>query len=620
MAGKRKRGTNGQGEKKDRRPQSVKNLEQGIGVFKAHPLFSRLKGYVSIEDNRKMGKGTAYKVSGSGWISLNQDSLLAPGQWAYILAHCHLHLAFGHFDAEKMPGYAVEDEEGKRQWIVDCDKQLWNLACDVWIDKFLKDIKFGESDGKYSFLTEIGTLADERKIYAYLEETGKGSGILYHMDMEGLEHPLRYQRKRDGGNTFALYFAHALAESASQAVGLAGGKEGSGGRYLTPAGKAAQWFINRYPLLGGLAAAFRIVDDYELCIREEIQIAAVDAELGEIYVNPAAGLDNEELRFVLAHEYLHAGLQHHLRCQGRDGYLWNAACDFVINGWLAEMGIGKMPEQGCLYDERLRGLSAESIYDLLLANVRKYMKQGTFRGYGKGDILRDRKGSGRTSEGQTLDEFCRRALAQGLSFHQSLGRGLIPAGLAEEIRALAMPPVPWDVELARWFEKYFPSLEPRRSYARPSRRQGATPEIPRPGYVKDAKEDGHTFGVVVDTSGSMPAKTIGKALGSIASYAAARDVAYARVVFCDARAYDAGYLGPEEIAGRVEVKGRGGTALQPAVDLLEKAEDFPKDGPVLIITDGMIEDQMRIRRKHAFLVPKGRRLPFPAKGEVFYFE
>ena len=68
------------------------------------------------------------------------------------------------------------------------------------------------------------------------------------------------------------------------------------------------------------------------------------------------------------------------------------------------------------------------------------------------------------------------------------------------------------------------------------------------------------------------------------------------------------------------MKGRGGTALQPAVDLLEKAEDFPKDGPVLIITDGMIEDQMRIRRKHAFLVPKGRRLPFPAKGEVFYFE
>lgn len=492
----------------------------------------------------------------------------------------------------------------------------------MFIAKFLKDIKFGEPVEEYPFLQEIGTLADEQKIYEYLAETGKGNSIPYHMDMEGLEHPLRYQRGRDGGNTYALYFAHALADSASQAVGLAGRNKGKAGGYLSPAEKAAQWFINRYPLLGGLASAFQVVDDYEVCIREEIQIAAVDAELGEIYVNPAAGLDSEELRFVLAHEYLHAGLQHHLRCQGRDHYLWNAACDFVINGWLAEMEIGKMPEQGLLYDERLRGLSAESIYDMLLTDMKKYLTQGTFRGYGKGDILKDRVAKVRKlGEGLTMDEFCRRALAQGLSYHQSSERGLVPAGLIEEIRALAMPPIPWDVELARWFEKYFPSLEPKRTYARPSRRQGATPDIPRPRYVKDEhKENARTFGVVLDTSGSMSAKMIGKALGSIASYAAAREVPYARVVFCDARAYDAGYLAPEDIAGRVEVKGRGGTKLQPAVDLLERAKDFPKNGPVLIITDGEIEDKLHIRHEHAFLMPKGSRLPFRAKGEAFYFE
>lgn len=451
----------------------------------------------------------------------------------------------------------------------------------------------------------------------------------YHMDMEGLEHPLRYKRGRDGGNTYALYFAHALADSASQTVGLAGGNKGRAGGYLTPAEKAAQWFINRYPLLGGLASAFQVIDDYEYCIREEIQIAAVDAELGENYVNLAAGLDSEELRFVLEHEYLHAGLQHHLRCQGRDPYLWNAACDFVINGWLAEMETGKMPEQGLLYDESLKGLSAESIYDMLLIDMKKYLTTGTFRGYGKGDILRDRTGGNgenrgrkvrKSGEGLTMDEFCRRALAQGLVYHQSSGRGLVPEGLIEEIRSLAMPPISWDVELARWFEKYFLSLEPKRTYARPSRRQGATPDIPRPRYVRDEpKENARTFGVVLDTSGSMSAKMIGKALGSIASYAAAREVPYARVVFCDARAYDAGYLALEDIAGRVEVKGRGGTKLQPAVDLLERAKDFPKRGPILIITDGEIEDKLHIRHEHAFLMPKGNRLPFRAKGEVFYF-
>ena len=41
-------------------------------------------------------------------------------------------------------------------------------------------------------------------------------------------------------------------------------------------------------------------------------------------------------------------------------------------------------------------------------------------------------------------------------------RGLLPAGLIEEIRALSQPPIPWDVELAQWFDHYFAPLERRR--------------------------------------------------------------------------------------------------------------------------------------------------------------
>ena len=101
-------------------------------------------------------------------------------------------------------------------------------------------------------------------------------------------------------------------------------------------------------------------------------------------------------------------------------------------------------------------------------------------------------------------------------------------------------------------------------------------------------------------------------------YAAARDVPAARVVFCDAAAYDEGYMTPDDIVGKVKVKGRGGTRLQPAVDLLQKAADFPKDGPILIITDGGIEDHLGIKREHAFILPTGCGLPFKARGEVFY--
>jgi predicted metal-dependent peptidase len=131
-----------------------------------------------------------------------------------------------------------------------------------------------------------------------------------------------------------------------------------------------------------------------------------------------------------------------------------------------------------------------------------------------------------------------------------------------------------------------------------------------------AAQQGRTFGVVLDTSGSMDTKLLGKALGAIASYSVVRDVPFVRVVFCDAIAYDAGYFAPEEIADQVQVKGRGGTVLQPGINLLDKAEDFPSSAPLLIITDGYC-DRLSIRREHAFLLPTGSSLPFVPKGEVF---
>jgi predicted metal-dependent peptidase len=96
----------------------------------------------------------------------------------------------------------------------------------------------------------------------------------------------------------------------------------------------------------------------------------------------------------------------------------------------------------------------------------------------------------------------------------------------------------------------------------------------------------------------------------------AHEVPMVRVVFCDAAPYDEGYIPPESIADCVNVKGRGGTVLQPAIDLLDKSKDFPKDCPILVITDGRC-DRLVIRRPHAFLLPRSGRLPFIPLGPVF---
>jgi predicted metal-dependent peptidase len=357
-------------------------------------------------------------------------------------------------------------------------------------------------------------------------------------------------------------------------------------------------------LLGALAAAFDIVEDPAVCGRMQISVAAVSEYSKEIYVNPGAGLNESECRFVIAHELLHVSLRHSVRCRGRDPYLWNVACDYVINEWLAEMRIGSIPQIGVLLDSDLKGLSAEAIYDRIVTDLRRFRRLGTFRGIGLGDIL-DAPSAGwwLSSEGTDLDAFYRSCLAQGLLYHHDRGRGLLPAGLVEEIRALSQPAIPWEVELARWFDDRFPPIERIRTYARPSRRQSSTPDIPRPRYVPvSTAQEGRTFGVVLDTSGSMDRALLGESLGAIASYCESREVPRARVVFCDAIAWDAGYMRPDEIAGKVTIRGRGGTVLQPGIDLLECADNFPKDGPILIVTDGFC-DYFRTGREHAILLP-----------------
>ncbi|WP_026527989.1 vWA domain-containing protein [Butyrivibrio sp. VCD2006] len=613
---------------KEKEDPNLVQLKNGISIIDNHDVFRHLISWnLQIVGRKELGKKTAACSKADGTILVNKDMALAPKQWAYAIAHCILHNCFGHYDLDKVPGYTETDSSGEKTKKAAFNKKLWNIACDIYVDRFLNDIRLGEPLNQ----SPVGSIPfsimeDELKIYDYLMRENwnednhiYGVGSIDSMDMVGLEKPLEYKINRWGEqekNEYASSFAYHLANSVSNAVYKAADREIECSRGREIAG----WFINTFPLLGAIASSFKIVDDIEACRKYDISIAAVDAFEGVIFMNTSKNLSDNEWRFVMAHEFLHAALLHHRRAAGRDPYLWNIATDYVINGWLFEMQIGVMPE-GVLYDPALRNKSAEEIYDIIYQDIRTYMRLNTFRGNGQGDIMgRRTPGTFGTGErGVSLDEFYRNALTQGFEYEISMrGRGFIPAGLVEEIRALAMPPIPWDVRLSEWFNAHIRPLEKHRSYAHPSRRQSCTPDIPRARYVvTESGDTSRTFGVIIDTSGSMTTSEIGKALGAVASYAASRDVFAARVIFCDANAYDAGYMTPDEIAGRVKVIGRGGTRLQPAVDMLQEAKDFPKDGPILIITDGEIDKHLDLKREHAFILPGGCRLPFRARGEVF---
>ena len=600
----------------------------GAAILAGHRLFSHLidrnwsparaswafppEGYARLVLEKGYQGALAVRIEANPWRRAS------PAEWANVFAQAVLHFYMGHAEAARA-------DDARRQ------------ACECLGADFLRQLEIGERPEGLAYpdrplpgrdaesLAEFIRGADEKAL-AGLRGCGLAGAGRPTFEAVRDAPPATASQRRHDADALAAAIRASLVDAIAQAGDTARGPVTARRNPNSLAERARSWFVASYPLLGALAAAFDIVEDADLCVAMDIAIAAVDSEMRRVYVNPRFPWTYPKMQFVIAHELLHVGLRHEARRQGRDAYLWNVACDYVINGWLMEMGVGEMPTDGLLLDPELgfEKESAEAIYDRIVGDlrlIRRLNKARTLRGQGKVDVLGDRPPSWWTGPGTDLDAFYRRALAEGLDLHLSAtGRGELPGELIEEIRALQHPPIAWDVRLGQWMDAFFPPLERRRSFARASRRQASTPDIPRPVWLRpEERMETRTFGVILDTSGSMPPRLLATALGAIASYAMSREVPMVRVMQCDAGVHDMGYVAPDALLQRVEVRGRGGTVLQPAVSRLETEQNFPKDAPILIITDGAC-DVLGVRREHAYLMPEGARLPFRTSAPQFRFE
>ncbi|NVD96493.1 hypothetical protein [Massilia sp. BJB1822] len=594
---------------KDKRQDSAALARQaGIEQVRAHLVLGAVAkgGRLYVDEQQRFVSAKAWlAVAPDGNVWLHPKRRAQPEEWARVIGIVLSCLGLG----------LVRQRE---------PAVLWEVASLVTAMRFCAELKLGELPEEWR-LPECEDASTESLFQRFCIDGCPEPLQAWHADITGGgqlfvaldEKPPPWQRK----TLWHELLADGIARGVGRALAIAGGAPAE--QALKPHSRehrARRRMMDCYPLLGALAASFDLENDIRICQQYDIRVAAIDVGARRIWINPAAGLDDDETLFVLAHELLHAGLNHASRRRGRDPVLWNVACDFAINSWLIEMQVGTPPAIGLLYDAALAGQSADEIYDGLASDIRRARKLATMRGAGQPDLLGEDSGSQFTD----AEEYCRRALAQGMDRWEHDGRrGTVPAGLLEEIRSLAQPPIPWDARLAHWFDERFPPLEMRRSYARPSRRQGATPDIPRPSLCKPPEEErkSRVFAVLLDTSGSMEPAMLGKALGAIASYAMARDVIAVRLVCCDAAAYDSGWVEPENLLHRFTLRGRGGTVLQPGFDhlrdLANKGE-LPAHGPVLVVTDGWCEDRLETRMDHAYLMADGRRLPFTPRGEIFH--
>jgi predicted metal-dependent peptidase len=595
----------------ERMRNNIEHAKWSLGDSVLGPLL----GAVEVVETSDVQWGCVDPQQGVIWVNpcVRPETELTAPQWSFIIGHMLLHLGLKH---------------GPRG--VGKDPVVWSLACEYATNNLLKTLAIGEPPPGVTF---DGVFAGTPEEYVYeelmlspdaLEQMHTFAGkkrpdMVERKAVYGIEEP-KQRRRRDYENLFAEGIRQAVDWAVHQAAATVGVLPPRSKKWH-PLEMARRWVINELPLIGALAAQIRLYADAELCDRMHIEVAAVNPFLGEIYFRPNSSLTQEQVLFIYVHELLHIALMHHARLQGRDPLIWNYATDFVINGWLVEMGVGQMPPHGGLYDPRLQGMGAEEVYDMLMGDAKRCKALRGFRGK-LGDLILDRAGVFR-SDVATLDDMIRRCMACGLAC-QGMGRGTAPAGLLEEIRSLFAPPVPWDVELARWMDAHVPMVrDPLRTYARASRRQSSTPDIPRPArWVPQEWKDACTFGVVLDTSGSMDREMLGRALGAIASYAEARDVPAVRLMMCDAAPYDRGIVAPDELRGLVAVVGRGGTVLQPAINFLLSRPDFPPTAPIMVITDGWCEEEIVCPRDHCFVLPRkgyseGNAMPLRTSVPVF---
>ncbi len=353
------KGPHTKGDKQRRkRDLAAEAFTAGLRIMRANPALAAVDVDVCRREDCELSpRDGLVRVDSDAQLHVHPDRTADPETWAWALAHAVLHLGFGHVPAA--PGPRTQPDA--------CEL----AARCVVVDRFLLGSPVGRPPEELPAAYPDG---DEERLAAAWRRTGVpepyrrcgtagGEPDLHLTDWNGW-----YGQPPD----HQLAFASALTRTVAAAMDVAGGRRDSldgAPAPRRPWHKALSWFVSSYPLLGGIASGMTLVADAELARAHGISVAAVNAEAGEIYVNPLRVLEDDEWRFVLAHEMLHAALRHGDRCGPRDPILFNVACDFVINGWLVEMDIGTMPG-GLLYDKDLAGLSAEEVYDRIAGERR----------------------------------------------------------------------------------------------------------------------------------------------------------------------------------------------------------------------------------------------------------
>ena len=219
---------------------------------------------------------------------------------------------------------------------------------------------------------------------------------------------------------------------------------------------------------------------------------------------------------LLLHEILHIVKRHLPRRGSRDAHLWNVAADFDVNGDLVGAGYPLWP--GALHDKQFKGMSVETIYDLLARDADKRPSKGD----AAGEDLKDPPP--KSPDEQARDEQ---------SVKDRVGQAAVQARLAGQmtdlmerlVGELLVAVIPWEQVLLEFMQTI--ANTGGEDWGRRSR-MALDVFLP----AQRSRTMGEVV-VVVDTSGSISNDVFRRVMGEVDYIAESVKPSAVRIIWCD---------------------------------------------------------------------------------------
>ncbi len=373
--------------------------------------------------------------------------------------------------------------------------------------------------------------------------------------------------------------------------------------------RAKAKLILDFPFFGTLCAGMFFVED-KSC--QGVWTDGKKAGYNPFYIESSRF---DEVVGMTAHIVLHRALGHHRRVSSRDFMLWNTACDYSINWILADSGF-TLPE-GHLLREDLKGLSAEEIYLVLLAEKDENKGESKEKKNKNKEIASvDSELNSSSSESEPeegLDQEIKSSRdnpddendgADGTqkenkksklpqlsgevrepeidsspdsneikpdillhqAFNSALNEGKIPGSLKRAVENYINPVLDWKELLSRFIEK---SGKSDYTWTSPNKRL-VSMGIYLPGIKSEKAEN---IVIAIDTSGSISEEEI-KIFNSELKAALSSFDGRITLLGCDTEVNLAMEISSWEIPEKIQFTGGGGTDFRPPFEWAEKNLSF----------------------------------------------